>query len=322
MAHARLGIALNLQGKPDEATIELRETIRLKPNEYAAHVNLGIVLYGQRRLNDAAAEYREAIRLKPDDYTAHFDLGIALAIEGRLAEAVAEFREAVRLNPDDADSHVNLGHALRIQWEFVSAAEEYRKARDLTKGKPERKLANSDLELAEDRRLAIVAPRLSELLRGEDRPKDAAEAIEFAFLAYEKRKFGPAARWYAEAFSADSKLAEDLDAGNRYTAACSAAQVGAGKWEVQPPPSENEKTRWRKQALAWLKADLTRRTEHTRAGTTEAKVEVRRRLTEWKRENDFLGIRDETAITALPEDEQKACRAIWAEVDQLLKTVQ
>ena len=74
--------------------------------------------------------------------------------------------------------------------------------------------------------------------------------------------------------------------------------------------------------LAWLKADLTRRTEHTRAGTTEAKIEVRRRLTEWKRENDFLGIRDETAITALPEDEQKACRALWAEVDQLLKTVQ
>jgi hypothetical protein len=41
-------------------------------------------------------------------------------------------------------------------------------------------------------------------------------------------------------------------------------------------------------------------------------------LQHWKADADLAGIRDEPAVKALPADEQRACRALWAEVDELL----
>jgi hypothetical protein len=48
---------------------------------------------------------------------------------------------------------------------------------------------------------------------------------------------------------------------------------------------------------------------------------VSQTLRHWKVDSDLAGIRDETALKALSEDEQKACRALWAEVDALLAKV-
>ena len=38
----------------------------------------------------------------------------------------------------------------------------------------------------------------------------------------------------------------------------------------------------------------------------------------WKADTDLAGLRVESALSKLPDDEQKACRALWAEVDALL----
>jgi hypothetical protein len=43
-----------------------------------------------------------------------------------------------------------------------------------------------------------------------------------------------------------------------------------------------------------------------------------RALQHWKADADLAGLRDPAT---LPEDEQKACRALWAEVDALLAKV-
>jgi eukaryotic-like serine/threonine-protein kinase len=320
-AHNGLGAALYHQGKLAEAITEYREAIRIKPDYTIALHNLGGALNDQGKPAEAITEYREAIRIKPDYSDAHNNLGIALAIQGKLAEAVPAFREAVRLKPNNAVSRGNLGHALRIQHDFAAAAEEYRKARDLSKKDPN-KAREYDLELANIERMASLAPRLPAVLLGGDRPKDAVERLGFANLAYDKNQFGPSARLYAEAFAADLKLAEDLSAGNRYNAACSAAMAGAGKGEAKPLPDEKEKARFRKQAVDWLKADLARRTEQARAGARQAKAEVLQRLLHWKGDSDLAGIREAASIKSLPEDEQKACRALWAELDLLLKKAQ
>jgi hypothetical protein len=119
---------------------------------------------------------------------------------------------------------------------------------------------------------------------------------------------------FAQAFRAEPKLVEDLNAGNRYNAACSAALASAAKGEDKPPLTDSEKAFWRKQALEWLKADLARRTDQAGA----RKSEVREQLLHWQRDPDLAGIRDAESIKMLT-DEQKACRVFWAEVDQLLK---
>ena len=85
---------------------------------------------------------------------------------------------------------------------------------------------------------------------------------------------------------------------------------------------EPEKARWRKQAIDWLKADLAHWTRQVEAGKPEAKGLVRQKLEHWKDDTDLAGIRDEAAVKGLPEDEQKDCRALWAEVDALLKRVE
>jgi hypothetical protein len=50
----------------------------------------------------------------------------------------------------------------------------------------------------------------------------------------------------------------------------------------------------------------------------QAKSHVRKTLQPWKTDPDRAGIRDHETLKRLPEDEQKARRAFWAEVGSLL----
>jgi hypothetical protein len=45
-----------------------------------------------------------------------------------------------------------------------------------------------------------------------------------------------------------------MNAHNRYDSPCAVALIGAGRGEDKPT-DEAEKARWRKQAMAWLRAD-------------------------------------------------------------------
>jgi serine/threonine-protein kinase len=167
-----------------------------------------------------------------------------------------------------------------------------------------------------------LGSRLPAVLRSDGKPQNAAEGIGFAELAYNTKWFGLSARRYAEAFQADPKLAEDMKDENRYAAACAAALASAGKGDDKPPLGEPERARWRKQALGWLKADLAHWSRQAETGKPEAKELVGQKLRKWKADSDLAGIRDETALRALAEDERKACRALWAEVDELLTKAQ
>jgi hypothetical protein len=82
--------------------------------------------------------------------------------------------------------------------------------------------------------------------------------------------------------------------------------------------NEGDRARWRRQAIAWLRADLAFWTKQVEAGPPQAKALVMRTLSQWKEDADLAGIRDEEANKALPDAEQKARRALWAEVDELL----
>jgi hypothetical protein len=42
-------------------------------------------------------------------------------------------------------------------------------------------------------------------------------------------------------------------------------------------------------------------------------------LQHWKADPDLAGIRERLALAQLPEDERKACRTLWADVEALLQ---
>jgi serine/threonine-protein kinase len=161
--------------------------------------------------------------------------------------------------------------------------------------------------------------RLPAVIRGDDKPKDAAEKLEFAKFASNTKQFGSSARLYAEAFQADPKLAEDVKPENRYEAASSAALAAAGKGNDKLPLDEPEKARWRKQALDWLRADLAHWTKQVETGKPEAKELVSQKLRKWKADADLAGIREPDGLAKLPESEQTEWRALWADVEALLK---
>ncbi len=317
-AHLCFGVALAGEGKLDQAATELRTAIRHKPDNYLAHNNLGNVLWDQGKLQEAVAEYREAIRLKPDFAEAHNNLGAALKNLGSLGEAINEYRAALRLKPDFAEAHANLGRALRSLGEFAEAIVEFRNARDLAKTDAAR-ARQAEQELIATEQQAVIAARLPAVLSGKLKSANAAESLAFAQLCYDKKLHGSSARLWAEAFQAEPKVADDMQAQNRYNAACAAALAGSGQGKDDPPLDQPTKARWRKQAIDWLKADLAAWSKMLEKGTPAARQSISKTLQHWQTDPDLAGVRDAAALAKLSEDEQKACRALWAEVDALLK---
>jgi serine/threonine-protein kinase len=300
-----------------QAIVSYREALRVKPNYFEARIGLGVALQDQGRLDEATFVYREVIRLKPDDFSAHHNLGVVLKILAKWDEAIAEYHTSIRLKPNFPQAHANLGTALRSRGEFAEAIAELRKARDLARPYPQL-IPQIERELVVTERQASLAARLPAVLAGKAKPVDATETLGFAQLCYEKKLHGAAARLWAEVFQAQPKLADDMQAQHRYNAACAAALAGCGQGKDEPPPDEATKARWRKQAPEWLRADLAAWSKLLASSPPETRQSIPQTLQHWKADPDLAGLRDEAALARLPADEQNALRALWAEVDALL----
>ena len=138
-------------------------------------------------------------------------------------------------------------------------------------------------------------------------------------MAYDTKRYAGAARLWAEALAADPKLADDRQAQHRYNAACAAALAAAGRGEDDPKPDDAARARLRPQALAWLQAEFAAWAKVLDSGDPKARPLVRQTLRHWQVDPDLAGVRDAKALEALPEAERADWRALWAEVDRLLK---
>ena len=128
-----------------------------------------------------------------------------------------------------------------------------------------------------------------------------------------------AARFFADAFATDAKLILDRNAGHRYDAACCAAMAGCGKCKDNPPPDEAARTRLRRQALDWLRAELEAWNRHVAALGSRVRQAFQFYVGQYRTDGDLAGVRNPEALAKLPEEEQKAWRAFWAQVDSALK---
>jgi hypothetical protein len=167
------------------------------------------------------------------------------------------------------------------------------------------------------RRLVELEGRLPAILRGDVQPASAAERSELAELCHAKQHYLAAARFWAEAFTADPKLAADLAAGRRGQAACAAALTAAARGPDARLLDRKERSRWRRQALHWLRDDLADLTQLLDNGGPKDRRLIRQRLRSWQCEQELAGLRDPTEVAQLPEDEQRACRQLWEEVESL-----
>jgi tetratricopeptide (TPR) repeat protein len=117
-----------------------------------------------------------------------------------------------------------------------------------------------------------------------------------------------------QALAGDPKLADDLDAANRYKGACYAV-LAAGAQGM----TDNDRARLRKLALAWLRTDLALWEQRLADESRQSRRIVGQKLQHWQKDPDLAGIRDAAALAKLPAEERAACAGLWDDVAALLK---
>ena len=229
-------------------------------------------------------------------------------------ERLRWYQAAVAAAPANAAARIKLGNALYHKGQMDEAIACYQKAIELD---PKPAMARANLAQAE--RLMAARNKLAAFKNGSYAPATSAERLGLVEWCQIKKLYHTAAGLYAAAFAAESKLADDLQAGHRYNAACFAALAAAGQGKTRPSSTTTSAARLRKQALDWLKADLASRGSRVNSGPPEARPAIVRTLRQWQKNTDLAGLREAAILAKLPADEKKAFTQLWADVTTLLK---
>jgi hypothetical protein len=176
------------------------------------------------------------------------------------------------------------------------------------------------------------------LLHGQGQPKDVAEQMQMAQLCHMKKDNMAAVRFYRGVLNGNPALATNLAKGWRYQAAVAAILAGLGQGKDAAQLPETERSALRRQALAWLQADLKLlRQQLLPAASPEGtgsflnKLATQSRgnpaalawgidkLSRWQTDPALASIRDAQALTGLPAAEQQSWWEFWGEVAQVLQ---
>src|ERR1700722_5974660 len=123
--HRHLGLALQAQGKWNEAIGAFREAAALRADLADAHNNLGQAHFAVGEFEAAAEAFGRAVKL--DDSVPGFltNLGNAYQKIGRFAEAMVLYQQALGIDPEFAVAHWNLGLLLLLQGDYRRGWAEY-----------------------------------------------------------------------------------------------------------------------------------------------------------------------------------------------------
>ena len=204
-AHNDLANFLDAMGKPDEALVHYREALRLNPKAPLAHMNLGSLLLELGQFDEAMAQYHEAARLAPEDSRPHYLMGKAQLRQGRSAEAVAHFRDALRLNANDVQVLTWLARVLGAdeKVEVRNGAEAValaEPAKDLTEAKNPFVLDTLALAYAEAGRFSDAARTVQEAIN----ISNAANDADAVTAMRERLQLYQSGRPYRESFTKSS----------------------------------------------------------------------------------------------------------------------
>jgi serine/threonine protein kinase/Tfp pilus assembly protein PilF len=131
-AYGLKGSFLSLKEMVERAVESERRALALDPDFAEAHMWLGAALLQQGRTDDAIAEMREALRLDPQNGMAYQGLARALWVgKGDFAGAIPLFEKSIELNPEAGYSYLQLGLLLAWEGRFARAEEVCRRAVDL-----------------------------------------------------------------------------------------------------------------------------------------------------------------------------------------------
>jgi serine/threonine-protein kinase len=232
--------------------------------------------------------------------------------------AIAAFRQVIHLKADYAEAHCNLGQILQNKGQFTEALAHLRRGHELGTKQPGWRIPSAEWVRKAERMVALEK-NLPAILHGEAQPADTPERLTLAKMCAARAWHAAAVRLWADAFAADPRRAGDLNTQDRYNAACSAALAGCGFGNDDPPPGDAAREKLRRQALAWLRADLAAYIKLLAGANPQAPALVRQRLQHWQRDVDFRGVRGDDALAKLPEAERQDWQQLWQDVEALVR---
>ena len=124
-AHLDLALALEREGKSDEAIGSLGKAIELDPKLPSAHMFLGIFLYQANRRDEAIAALGKELALDPKNGEAMMWMGIVQLAAGRPELAVGPLDRAAELSPNDLNllEYRGKAHSLVAQNSYAKMAQ-------------------------------------------------------------------------------------------------------------------------------------------------------------------------------------------------------
>jgi serine/threonine-protein kinase len=317
--HSHLGVARIRTGRHEEAVTALRKATELIPADTETRLLLARELTAVGRPEEAIAELQSAIAAfhgQARTVTLYTNLGALLQAQGRSTEAATAFRKAADLDPRNVAAWDGLSVALLDQGHFADAraATEHLAALpapEAARGAPGRRLDLCDALLAVDADLPAI-------LAGQERPGKVATQRALAEWCLKHRRLPvAAAEFYAAALSAQPSLADDLEVGNRFDAACAAALAGCGAGADAAKLDDRRRAVLRRQALDWLTAEYNACAERHRLARPGTRTTVAAAVRSWKHDAALAGVRDEQALARFPLEEQRAWQTFWAKVTAL-----
>jgi serine/threonine-protein kinase len=164
----------------------------------------------------------------------------------------------------------------------------------------------------------LVLPNLAALLAGELKPRGQDERLALIAVCQSMGRTAMMARLFLEAFDADPELANRLDEGHRYNAACCAARAGSGDGADAAGRSEQESAYLREQARLWLRDDLVARRALLSGPPTTLRKTLRAKLESWFKDPALACVRDDNELRKRPPAEREAWLALWRDARSLL----
>jgi len=198
LEHHRLGNALRMAGRFEEALPHYERTIELEPRRSAPYFGLGDLYLRLGRLEEAVASYRRGLELDPMHARGHANLGLALLRLQRYAEAQPHLERSLELSdralpgvgptPTElATPHVALADTLAQLGDLDGAIEHYERALAID-GSRLRAGGNLGLALARAGRFEEARPLLEQALAANrySAKLQAGMAMTFAGLGRQK----------------------------------------------------------------------------------------------------------------------------------------
>jgi tetratricopeptide (TPR) repeat protein len=107
-AHTLYGQALKSAGKPEQATTQFNEELKVNPYDFTANTEIALLLRQDGKLDDSLAHIALALQVRPNDPGALYQRASIHLEQGLTGQARQELEQLIRDHPSFSEAHAAL----------------------------------------------------------------------------------------------------------------------------------------------------------------------------------------------------------------------